>query len=600
MSLPPTVQETLRDVFGFPGFRGLQEEVVTHLFAGGDCMVLMPTGGGKSLCYQLPAVVRPGVGVVISPLIALMDDQVDSLRQMGVRVGALHSGLAQEALCQIERELHQNQLDLLYVSPERAVSRWFGERLQHLTVNLFAIDEAHCVSQWGHDFRPEYCRLTELTDRFPEVPRVALTATADAPTRKDILGRLGLRRPRVFVAGFDRPNIFYQVQVKDQAFSQLCDFLRENHHGDSGIVYAQTRNRVEKIAAKLQQKGFQAVAYHAGMDKGDRQRAQQRFLREEGLIVVATVAFGMGIDKPNVRFVCHLDMPKSLEAYYQETGRAGRDGLPANAWMAFGLSDVVGLRQLMSQSQADLKHRQLEWRKLEAMLGYCESTGCRRRTILRYFGEEPPNSCGACDNCLSPPQTYDGTVVSQKLLSCVYRTGQRYGARYLVDVLLGKSNERITANAHHQISTYGIGQELDSRQWMSVVRQLVASGFLAVDMEGYGGLVLGQGAAEVLKGETSVQLRHDPARKKKKRSKTSSSVAIPAGQSDLWQQLRTLRLELAREQGVPPYVIFHDSTLQAMVIEKPRSLNEMGQLPGVGKVKLERYGDAFLAALLAD
>ncbi len=588
--------QVLREVFGFSSFRGLQEEVVDHALEGGDCLVLMPTGGGKSLCYQLPAVLRRGTAIVISPLIALMEDQVQHLEQMGVRVGSLHSGMQLEELYQVEQQLGRQQLDLLYVSPERALSRGFFERIRHLDLALFAIDEAHCVSQWGHDFRPEYSRLVELVDRFPGVPRMALTATADEPTRNDILDQLALRRPRVFRAGFDRPNIFYQALVKHQPAEQLTRFLKENHQGNSGIVYVQTRNRTERVAHKLTQKGFQAIPYHAGMTAEERRKAQTRFLREEGLIVVATVAFGMGIDKSNVRFVAHLDMPKSLEAYYQETGRAGRDGLPADAWMAFGLADVVGMRQLMQNSQADLSHRQLETRKLDAMLGYCETTFCRRKVLLSYFGDQAADNCGACDNCLSPPKTWNATVEAQKVLSCVYRTGQRYGARYLVDVLRGKPQERIVQNQHDKLPTFGVGQDLDLNTWMSVIRQLVAGGLLNVDMEGYGSLTLTPESAAILRGEREVQMRRDPKRVKTKKKK-GTTAPIPSGDSELWAALRTLRLEFARKQGVPPYVIFHDSTLHSMLLEKPTDMASMAQISGVGQKKLERYGEAFLALL---
>ncbi|MGE0491130.1 MAG: DNA helicase RecQ [Vulcanimicrobiota bacterium] len=590
------MKRTLREVFGFENFRGLQADVIEHVLGGGDCLVLMPTGGGKSLCYQLPSIAAPGTGVVISPLIALMDDQVGSLVQMGVRVACLHSGLEWEEQKGIEQALRQGRLDLIYVSPERALSPRFGELLAACRLALFAIDEAHCVSQWGHDFRPEYLQLRELCDRFPDTPRLALTATADAPTRGDILERLGLRRPAQFVAGFDRPNIFYQAVVKSSAMQQLTSFLKREHAGDSGIVYAQTRTRVDKAANRLRELGFEALPYHAGMDNQQRQHNQQRFLREEGLIVVATVAFGMGIDKSNVRFVCHLDMPKSLEGYYQETGRAGRDGLAANAWMGYGLADVIGMRQLLATSNAQERQRRIERHKLDAMLGYCETTACRRRVLLSYFGEDPPENCGACDNCLDPPATFDATEVSQKLLSCVYRTGQRFGARYLVDVLMGKSDERMESYGHHKLTTFGIGKELGTAQWMSVIRQLVAAGFLSVDIEGFGGLVLTPRARPVLKGEETIRLRRDPESKKTRGPRTSFEGPVD---SELWSALRQKRLELARAQGVPPYLIFHDSTLHAMVVERPRDLRSFAGLPGVGSKKLDSYGQAFLSVLEA-
>ncbi len=586
----------LRTVFGYPAFRGQQEAVVHHVVAGGDALVLMPTGGGKSLCYQLPALARPGTGVVVSPLIALMKDQVDALVQLGVRAAVLNSSLPPQEARRVEARLARGELDLVYVAPERLLTDRFLSVLDRVSLALFAIDEAHCVSQWGHEFRPDYLGLAVLADRYPGVPRVALTATADAPTRTDIAERLRLAGARWFVAGFDRPNIRYRVVPKQRPREQLLRFLETEHRGDAGIVYCLSRKKVEETAAWLAGRGVDAVAYHAGLDAEVRKVRQDRFLLEEGVVVVATVAFGMGIDKPNVRFVAHLDLPKSLEAYYQETGRAGRDGLASDAWMAYGMGDVANLRRLLDASDADDAHKRVERRKLDAMLGYCETAECRRQVLLRYFGEERAEPCGNCDTCLEPVDTWDGTVAAQKALSCIYRTGQRFGVAHLTDVLLGNATDRVCRWGHHRVSTFGIGGELDARGWRSVFRQLAAAGRVAVDPDRHGALVLTEASGPVLRGEETVRLRTDPEPRRRPRGKVARAAADledPA-ERDLFERLRAKRLELARAQGVPPYVIFHDSTLREMAVRRPADRAALAQVPGVGRTKLDRYGDVFL------
>ena len=613
-------QKILHKVFGYSAFRGEQQAIVEHVAAGGDALVLMPTGGGKSLCYQIPALLRHGVGIVVSPLIALMQDQVDALKQLGVQAALLNSSLDADAAREVQSRLLGGELDILYVAPERLLTPGFlallerlytpspsqgegrGEGAKKSGISLFAIDEAHCVSQWGHDFRPEYRALTVLHERFPAVPRIALTATADAPTRGEIVERLALEQARQFVSSFDRPNIRYRVTQKNNARQQLLAFLETEHPNDAGIVYCLSRKKVEETAAWLKEKGWDALPYHAGLVAATRNANQRRFLREEGVIMVATVAFGMGIDKPNVRFVAHLDQPKSMEGYYQETGRAGRDGQPANAWLAYGLGDVVSMRQLLDGGDAPEERKRLERQKLDALLGYCESTACRHQTILRYFGEEHPGDCGQCDNCLEPVDTWDATQPAQMALSCVYRTGQRFGVVHLIDVLLGKTTPKIEQFRHQQLSTFGIGQSLSQPQWSSVFRQLVAGGLLEADIEAYGGLKLTAAARPVLKGETEVWLRRDPEparRKTSKAERASRAKEAFAGANDdpLWQALKAKRLELAKEQGVPPYVIFHDSTLLEILNHRPQTLDEMGQISGVGQAKLARYGDAFLQVL---
>ncbi|MGF1640822.1 MAG: DNA helicase RecQ [Rhodospirillales bacterium] len=597
--MAPRPIDILRDVFGFESFRGQQAEIIDTLVAGGDALVLMPTGGGKSLCYQVPALCRGGTAVVISPLIALMRDQVAALRQLGVAAATLNSSLSFPECAAIERDLEGGRLDLVYVSPERLASESFLALLRRCRVALFAIDEAHCVSQWGHDFRPEYRRLAVLRERFPAVPRIALTATADGPTRDDIRDQLHLDGARVFVAGFDRPNIRYQVVAKVDPRRQLLDFIRSEHAGEAGIVYCLSRASVEKVAADLSAAGITALAYHAGLDKAVRDRHQDRFLADDGVVVVATIAFGMGIDKPDVRFVAHLDLPKNIEAYYQETGRAGRDGRPADAWLLYGLRDAVALRRLAQASTAPEAQKRIERIKLDAMLGYCETTRCLRQVLLAYFGEPEPEPCGNCGTCLRPVATFDGTEAAQKVLSCVYRTGQRFGAGHVVDVLLGGDTDRIRRFDHDRLSTYGIGREHSRQAWQSIVRQLVAMGLLVVDVDGHGGLTLGEGCREVLRGERRVSLRRDPAVKQGGPTETRRPQAnlTDPGQQALFEALRSHRAALAKAQGVPPFVVFHDTTLRAIAVSRPRRLDELARLPGIGAAKLARYGDGLLAVV---
>jgi ATP-dependent DNA helicase RecQ len=601
-----TASQLLHDIFGYSSFRGEQQSIVEHVSAGGDALVLMPTGGGKSLCYQLPALLRDGVGIVVSPLIALMQDQVDALQQLGVRAAFLNSSLDAEAAREVTQRLLSGDLQILYVAPERLLMPHFLNLLEQIEMGtgiaLFAIDEAHCVSQWGHDFRPEYRKLTVLHERFPQVPRIALTATADAPTRAEIVERLTLEDAQQFVSSFDRPNIRYRVTQKDNARQQLEAFLDAEHPNDAGIIYCLSRRKVEETADWLKSRGWDAQPYHAGLDASVRNANQRRFLREEGVIMVATVAFGMGIDKPNVRFVAHLDLPKSMEGYYQETGRAGRDGLPANAWMTYGLGDVVSMRKMLDSGDAPEERKQVERQKLDALLGFCESTACRHQTLLRYFGEAHGGNCGQCDNCLSPVDTWDATQAAQMALSCVYRTGQRFGVAHLVDVLLGKMTPRVEQFRHNQLSTFAIGKELSQQQWSSVFRQLVAAGYLETDIEAYGGLKLSAAARPVLRSESEVWLRRDSEVDKRKVSKAgrgaSAKEAYTAVSEDpLWYLLKDKRTELAREQGVPPYLIFHDSTLLEILNRRPTNLKEMGLINGVGQAKLERYGAEFLQVL---
>ncbi len=598
--------EVLQRVIGFAQFRGAQQEIVGHLMAGGDALVLMPTGAGKSICYQIPALLRNGVGVVVSPLIALMRDQVQALQQIGIRAAFLNSSLDAEAAQQVCRNLLAGQLDILYVAPERLLTSGFINMLEQLqqqhAIALFAIDEAHCVSQWGHDFRPEYRQLTIFHERFPNVPRVALTATADAPTRREIIERLALQSAKQFVSSFDRPNIRYRVQHKHQPKQQLEDFLKSEHPQDAGIVYCLSRRSVDETAAWLQQRGWNALPYHAGLSNEVRNAHQNQFLREEAVIMVATVAFGMGIDKPNVRFVEHLDLPKSMEGYYQETGRAGRDGLPADAWLVYGFGDVVNLRRMVDSGEASEERKRVERQKLNALLGYCESVSCRHQSILRYFGEEHPGHCGQCDNCLTPVATWDATVAVQKALSCVIRTGQRFGVMHLIDVLMGKASSKVQQFHHDRLVTFGVGQELNEWQWNSVFRQLVAAGFLYADMDQYGALKIMQELAKpVLKGQQQVWLRQDIQYQRTKANKTSSKSSLktfdnPADEA-LWQALKAKRSELAKLHSVPPYVIFHDSTLLEMVQKKPSHIAQMRTISGVGEAKLARYGEQFVALI---
>ncbi|HEY0906734.1 MAG TPA: DNA helicase RecQ [Methylophilus sp.] len=598
-------QQILQEVFGYSQFRHQQQAIVEHVISGQDALVLMPTGGGKSLCYQIPALAREGLAIVVSPLIALMQDQVEALQQLGVSAAFLNSSLSAEDNQRIMRLVLAGEIKLLYVAPERLMVSSFLSLLdevhQHVGLALFAIDEAHCVSQWGHDFRPEYRQLTVLHDRFPDVPRIALTATADAPTRAEIISQLNLENAAQFVSSFDRPNIRYHVGIKNNGRQQLLSFLEREHPNDAGIIYCLSRKKVEETAAWLVEKGWSALPYHAGLPAQLREHHQRRFLREEGIVMVATIAFGMGIDKPNVRFVAHLDLPKSMEGYYQETGRAGRDGLAANAWMVYGMGDVVSMRQMLDSGEASEERKRLERLKLDALLGYCESTACRHQTILRYFGESHPGACEQCDNCLHPVETWQATQVAQMALSCVFRTGQRFGVGHLIDVLMGKTTPQVERFGHDKVSTFGIGKTLNQAQWSGVYRQLIAAGMLEADMAAYGGLKLTEAARPVLKGEQEVWLRRDaePEKRMSKAERSARAKEAFEGANDdpLWQALKAKRLELAREQGVPPYVIFHDSTLLEIHNRKPQTLDEMGQISGIGQAKLQKYGDAFLQVL---
>ena len=588
-------QQILQHVFGFPDFRAPQDEIISTLVDGGDVLVLMPTGGGKSLCYQIPAIAREGVGVVVSPLIALMQNQVDALKQLGVSATFLNSTLAFETVHRIEQSLRQGEVDLLYLAPERLVQPATLALLRELDISLFAIDEAHCVSQWGHDFRADYLHLNILATEFPSVPRIALTATADIRTRTEIVSRLSLDEARQFIVGFDRPNIRYRIALKTNPRQQLLQFLKNEHRNDAGIIYCLSRRKTEETATWLSQQGFEALPYHAGLDSETRAKNQARFLNEESIIIVATIAFGMGIDKPDVRFVAHLDLPKTVESYYQETGRAGRDGEAANAWLVYGLQDVIKLRQMMENSEGSDEHKRAEQHRLNAMLGLCEITSCRRHALLRYFDEDSPERCGNCDTCIDPVDTWDGTEAAQKALSAVFRTDQRFGVNHLIDVLQGSNTEKIRQFEHDKLSTFGIGQTLDINQWRSVFRQLVARGYLSVDLERYGALRLEQKCRPLLKGEQQIELRRDSGKKAVARqTKTPLPEDINVG---LWEALRECRRLFAEAQGVPPYVIFHDKTLREMAEQMPQNTSEFGLLTGVGERKLEKYSEAFLAVI---
>jgi len=584
--------DLLSRIFGYDEFRGPQQAIVEHVAAGNDALVLMPTGGGKSLCYQVPSLLRDGTGIVISPLIALMQDQVEALRQLGVRAEYLNSTLDGETSARVERELLAGELDMLYVAPERLLTGRFLSLLSRSRIALFAIDEAHCVSQWGHDFRPEYRQLTVLHERWPDVPRIALTATADPPTQREIAERLDLTNAQHFVSSFDRPNIRYTVVQKDNAKRQLLDFLKV-HRGAAGIVYCMSRRKVEETAEFLCKEGMNALPYHAGLPAEVRAANQRRFLREDGIVMCATIAFGMGIDKPDVRFVAHTDLPKSMEGYYQETGRAGRDGEPAEAWLCYGLGDVVLLKQMIEQSEAGEERKALERSKLDHLLGYCESMQCRRQVLLAGFGETYPQPCGNCDNCLLPPDAWDASVAAQKALSCVYRSGQRFGVGHLIDILRGGDNEKVRQFGHTELSTYGIGKDLDARTWRSVFRQLVASSLLEVDSSAYGGLRLTDGSREVLKGQRKVMMRRESPKAARERDRSGQRTGLSVLPQDLalFNALRGLRAELAREQNVPAFVIFHDSTLRNIAEQRPTSVDALGRVGGIGGTKLARYGD---------
>ncbi len=590
-----TALQILQTTFGFTHFREPQQAIIEAVVAGNDAFVLMPTGGGKSLCYQIPALVRSGCGVVISPLIALMQDQVSALQQLGIRASFLNSTLDAQSAAAVEDALLNGELDLLYLAPERLNQTRTSALLESATLSLFAIDEAHCVSQWGHDFRSDYLLLEQLQHRFPSVPRVALTATADARTQQEIIDRLGLEDAAQFVVGFDRPNIQYRIGLKNNPRQQLLRFLKEEHPQDAGIVYCLSRKKTEETAQWLTEQGFDALPYHAGLSAERRAAHQARFLRDENVIVVATIAFGMGIDKPDVRFVVHLDLPKTVESYYQETGRAGRDGAPATAWMIYGLQDVIKLRQMMQSSQGSEQHKRLEQHRLNAMLGLCEITSCRRQSLLQYFGEDYPQPCGNCDSCLDPAKTWDATEACRMALSAVARTGERFGVNHLIDVLRGKETDKMWQFEHHLLPTFGVGTALDNNQWRSVFRQLVGRSYLSVDLEGYGALKLQEQCRPLLRGEVSIALRVDQKQKVVKRqTKTSLPEEVDVG---LWEALRECRREQAEEQGVPPYVIFHDSTLIEMCTTLPQTHDEFANLTGVGERKLLKYGDAFLVAI---
>jgi len=598
-----TAQDVLQRVFGYDHFRGHQADVVDTIVDGGDALVLMPTGGGKSLCFQIPALVRPGTGVVVSPLIALMQDQVDALTELGVRAAYLNSTQDAATAREVEQAFLSGQLDMLYVAPERLLTDRCLSLLSRGKIALFAIDEAHCVSQWGHDFRPEYLGLSLLGERWPDVPRIALTATATAATRIEIIERLGLHDARVFVSSFDRPNIRYRIVEKNDPRRQLLDFVKNEHAGDAGVIYCMSRKKVEETAEFLCQQGIDAMAYHAGMDAQRRAANQARFLREDGIVMVATIAFGMGIDKPDVRFVAHLDMPKSVEGYYQETGRAGRDGLPAQAWMAYGLQDVVQQRRMIDESTGDDAYKRRSAAMLDAMLGLCETVSCRRTRLLNYFGQVSP-ACGNCDTCLEPPQAWDGTIAAQKALSAVYRLmkerGQRFGTGHLIDLLRGKKTDKIGQNRHDELSVFGIGADLSDDEWRSVLRQLIAQGLLSVDHESYGTLGLTEASRAVLKGEHTLMLRREAPKPARGRGSSTSgktkapAIALPPEAEPIFTALRGWRASVAKEHGVPAYVIFHDATLREIALAHPESLEDLEGITGVGARKLEAYGEDIL------
>ncbi len=588
----------LQTTFGYAEFRLQQGEIIQTLIDDNDAVVLMPTGGGKSLCYQIPSLVRAGTGIIVSPLIALMHDQVMALQQLGINAAYLNSTLDAETTRQTEADLINGKLDMLYVAPERLNTSGFFNLLQQTNISLFAIDEAHCVSQWGHDFRPDYIQLSMLHEHFPSVPRIALTATADKATRKEIRKRLQLENAREFISSFDRPNICYRItESSGNARTELLRFIQNEHENDCGIIYCLSRKKVESTAQWLTEKGFTALPYHAGLPSQLRETHQQRFLNEDAVIIVATIAFGMGIDKPDVRFVAHLNLPKSMEAYYQETGRAGRDGQPANAWMAYGLQDVITLKQMMATSTAEEQYKRVEHQKLETMLGFTEITSCRRQSLLNYFDEELNQPCGNCDNCLSPAETWDASTAAQKALSCVHRTGQRFGVTYLVDVLTGKNSDRIHQFGHNNLNVYGLGKEYDAKQWRTIFRQLISRNLLAVDVEGHGSLRLTENCRSVLRGEETLLLRKESKRAKATRKGRKSYNTDNAHNNALWEALRACRKKLADENDVPPFVIFHDATLAEMMERQPQNGQQLLNISGVGESKLEKYGAAFLKVI---
>jgi ATP-dependent DNA helicase RecQ len=588
----------LRATFGYSDFRLQQSEIIQTLINGGDAVVLMPTGGGKSLCYQIPALVRNGTGIIISPLIALMHDQVMALQQLGLKAAFLNSTQNAKTSRQTEQDLINGKLDMLYVAPERLTTGGFLDLLKQTEISLFAIDEAHCVSQWGHDFRPDYIQLSLLHEQFPHVPRIALTATADETTRAEISHRLQLEKAQLFISSFDRPNICYRItEAQSNARAALLRFIQNEHENDAGIVYCLSRKKVESTALWLSEKGFTALPYHAGLSADIREKNQQRFLKEDAVIIVATIAFGMGIDKPDVRFVAHLNLPKSMEAYYQETGRAGRDGQAANAWMAYGLQDVIMLKQMMADSNADENHKRVEHHKLETMLGFTEITSCRRQALLGYFNEKLKKPCGNCDNCLTPAETWDATVAAQKALSCVHRTGQRFGVNYLIDVITGKDKERIKQFGHDNLSVYGIGKEYDAKQWRNIFRQLISRNLLAVDLEGHGSLLLTEQCRAVLRGEETLLLRKESKRAKSARKGRKSYNTDKAANNELWEVLRSCRKKIAEENSVPPFLIFHDAALTEMLERQPINREQFARINGVGETKLEKYADVFLQVI---